>query len=79
MSTRQTVSIRLRAMQLEKVAAALDLLIDKDWEYFTGGERSAATSARKIVMKAQMEIADRIAVPTKRKLSLSAIRHKGSQ
>lgn len=60
MSTRHTITIRFRAMQLEKVADALDLLIDKDWEYFTGGERSAATSARKIVMKAQMEIADRI-------------------
>lgn len=62
MSTRQTITIRLRVMQLEKVADALDLLIDKDWEYFTAGERSAATSARKIVQKAQMSIADRMSL-----------------
>lgn len=61
MSTRQTITIRLRAKQLEKVADALDLLIDKDWEYFTAGERSAATSARAIVTRAQMELVDRMA------------------
>lgn len=60
MSTRQTITIRLRAKQFTKIADALDLLIDKDWEYFTGGERMAATSALKIVRKAEMQLLDRI-------------------
>lgn len=58
MSTRHTITIRFRAMQLEKVADALDLLIDKDWEYFTGGERSASTGTWRANVRKKRQEAD---------------------